>query len=106
MKAHHTKKDKEKMTKIERFVNESNEKADALAKAVEMLDEGFMAEVRADTVKQRREEVYEALQCAASFHCFVEQWKDYEELKPKPEEKWSFVDKRSEGTKHRTEWCG
>ena len=27
----------------------------------------------------------------------------HEKLKPKPEEKWNFVDKRSEGVKHRTE---
>ena len=48
VKAHRTKKEKEKMTKIERFVTEGNEKADEL-------DEGFMAEVRAVTVKQERE---------------------------------------------------
>ena len=105
MKGHRTKKELEKMTQFERFVIEGNEKADELAKAGAMLDEGFMAEVRADTEKQGREEVYVALQYAASFHCIVEQWKDCEELKRKPKEKWSFVDKRSEGIKHRTEWC-
>ena len=57
-----------------------------MAKAGSMLDEGFMAEVRA-TIKQGREEVYVALQYAASFHCLAEQWKDCEELKPKPKEK-------------------
>ena len=57
-----------------------------------MLDEDCMAEARAETVKQEREEVYVALQCAASFHCLVEAWKDCEELKPQPKEKWSFVD--------------
>ena len=31
-----------------------------------------MAEIRASTVQQRREEVYAALQYAASFHCLVE----------------------------------
>ena len=45
-------------------------------------------------------EVHAALQHAASFHCLVEEWKDYEELKPR-----IFVDKKSEETKHRTEWC-
>ena len=39
VKAHRTKKEKEKMTKIERFVTEGNEKADELAKAGAMLDE-------------------------------------------------------------------
>ena len=93
------------MTKFERFVTESNGKADELAKAEATLDEGFSAQVRTDTIKQGREEVYVALQHAASFHCLAEQWKDCEELKPNPKEKWSFVDKRSEGMKHRTEWC-
>ena len=45
-----------------------------------MLDEEFMAEARAETMQQEREEVYAALQYAASFH------KDCEELKPKPKE--------------------
>ena len=49
--------------------------------------------------------MYVALQHAASFHCLVEQWKDCEELEPEPKEKWSFVDKWSEGMKRRTEWC-
>ena len=35
----------------------------------------------------------------------MEEWKDCEELKPKPKEKWIFVDKKSVETKHRTEWC-
>ena len=40
------------------------------------MDEGFMAEARAETMQQEREEVYAALQYAASFHCLVEEWKD------------------------------
>ena len=34
-------------------------------------------------------------------HCLAEQWKDCEELWPKPKEKWSFVDKKSEETKQK-----
>ena len=44
-----------KMTKIERFITEGNEKADELANAGAMLDERLMAEVRAVTMKQERE---------------------------------------------------
>ena len=73
VKAHRTKKENENISKIERFVTGGNEKADELAKEGAMLDEGFMAEVRAVTVKQEREEVYVALQYAASFHCLVEE---------------------------------
>ena len=101
---HRTKKEKKKMSHFETFVTEGNEKADALAKAGAMLDEGFMADARAETMQQEREEVHAALQYAASFHCLVEEWKDCEELKPKPKAKLTFVDQREE-TKHRTEWC-
>ena len=55
VKAHRTKKEKENMTQLERFVTEGNEKADGLAKGGAMLDEGFMAEARAETMKQERE---------------------------------------------------
>ena len=50
----HTVRRKKKMTKIERFVTEGNEKAVELAKAGAMLDEGFMAEARAKTLQQER----------------------------------------------------
>ena len=54
-------------------------KAGELAKEGAMLDGGGMAEFRASTVQQRREEVYAALQYAASFHCLVKEWKDCED---------------------------
>ena len=82
LNAHRIKNEKEKMTKLARFVTEDDEKAYELAKAGAMLDEGFMAEARAETMRQEREEVYVALQYAASFHCLVEEWEDCEELKP------------------------
>ena len=69
-----------------------------------MVDEGSMAVARAETMQQEREVVYAALQYAASFHCLVEERKDCEELKPKPKEKWRFLDQKREDTKHRTEW--
>ena len=78
------------MLQLDKFVTEGNEKGDELAKAGAMLDQGFMAEARAKIVQQEereREEVYAALQHAASFHCLVEEWKDCEVLEPKPNEK-------------------
>ena len=90
VKAHRTKKEKEKMTQFEMFVTEGNGKADGLAEAGAMLDEGFMAGARAKTMQQEREEVKMALQYAASFHCLAERWKDCEELRPKPRETWIF----------------
>ena len=79
------------------------ERGEELAKEEAKLDEGFMAQVGAKTVHREREEVYAALHYAASFHCLVEEWKDCEELKPKPREKWVFVDRKREETKHRTD---
>ena len=64
-----------------------------------------MAQARAGTVQQEREEVFAALQYAASFHCLVEEWQDCEELEPKPQEKWTFANKKGEAQKHHTEWC-
>ena len=45
------------MTQFERFVTEGNENADELAKAGAIMDVGFMADVRAETIQQEREEV-------------------------------------------------
>ena len=56
VKTHRTKKDKRCRT-LRGFVTEGNEKADELAKAGAMLDEGFMAEARAKTMQQEREGV-------------------------------------------------
>ena len=57
-----------------------------------------MAEARAKTVQQEREEVYAALQYTASFHCLVEEWEDCEELKMKPKEKMDFRGYEKGGT--------
>ena len=81
-----TKKEKKNMSQFERFVTEGNEKADELAKAGAMLDEGFMAVANAKTMQQEREEVYAALQYAARFQRLVEHWNDCEGLRPKPKE--------------------
>ena len=40
------------MSQFDKFVTEGNEKADDVAKAGTMLDEGFMAEARAKTMQQ------------------------------------------------------
>ena len=64
-----------------------------------------MAQTGAMTVQQEREGVFAALQYAASFHCLVNTWEDCEEFIPKPEGKWTFVDRKGEAKKHRPEWC-
>ena len=58
-----------------------------------------------DNAAGEREVLCVALQCAASFHCLVEAWKDCEELRPKLKEKWFFLETKSENAMHRTEWC-
>ena len=62
VKAHRTEKEKKHMSHLEQFLTEGNEKADELAKEGALLDKGFMAEARAETMQQQREEVYAALQ--------------------------------------------
>ena len=106
VKAHRTKKEKVNMSQFEKFVTEGNEKADDLAKAGAMLDEGFIAEARAKTMQQEREEVYAALQNVASFHCLVEEWKDCEEVRPKPKEKWVFLEEKREYDASNRVVCG
>ena len=101
-KAHRSKKEMQKMSLFEKFITEGTEKADELAKEGARLDGGDMAQVRAITILQEREEVYAALQCAGGFHCLVEEWKDCEELIPNPEEKCFCFTKKE---KHRTECC-
>ena len=59
VKAHRTKKEKKDMSHFEKFVTEGQREG-------AMLDEGFMAEARAKTMQQEREEVYADLQYAAS----------------------------------------
>ena len=105
VKAHRTRKEMQQMSLFERFIAEGNAKADELPKEGTMLDGGLVAEVRASTVQREREDVSATLQYAASFHCLVEEWKDCKALKPQPREKWIFVDKKREATKHQTEWC-
>ena len=79
------------MSLFEKFNTEGNEKADEPAKEVAMLDGGDRAQVRAIAIQEEREEVYAALQYAASFNCLTEDWNDCKELGPKPKEKWVFV---------------
>ena len=59
VKAHRTKKEKKETSHL-RSLSEGNEKADDSAKVGAMLDEGFMADARAETMQQEREEVYAA----------------------------------------------
>ena len=76
VKTHRTKKEKNEMSRFDKFVTEGNQKADELAIERGMLDEGFMAEARAKTTQQEREEVYAAVQYATSIHFFVEEWEN------------------------------
>ena len=103
-KAHRTMEKMQQMSLFERFIAEGNEKADEFAKEGALLDGGLMAQVRASTVQQEREEVYAALQNAAGFHCLVDEREDRQELKPKPKEKRRYVNKKRNG-KETSEWC-
>ena len=87
------------------FVTEGNEKADELAKAGAILDEGFYGGSKGKKqCSKRGKRCTQHCIMRPAFYCLAEEWKDCEELMPKPEEKWIFVNE--EDTKHRTEWCG
>ena len=101
VKAHRTKKEKEKCRSLRSLSLKATRRLMSWQKKEHCWMEGFLAE----TMQQEREEVYAALQYAASFHGLTEQWKECEELEPEPKEKWIFVDQKREELKHRTEWC-
>ena len=65
VKAHRTKKEKDNMTKIERFVTEGNEKADELAKAGAM----YVALQYALVNKRRERMKYRTEWCAEVKRC-------------------------------------
>ena len=84
VKAHRTKEEEKKITRLERFIMEGNEKADDFAKEG-VVDGGNMVQVRASSVQQRRREVYE--------------------LKRRQKENWESVERKVEADKRRAEWC-
>ena len=55
---------------LKKFVTDGNQKADKLAKEGAMLDEAFMAEARAKTVRQEREEVVLSLAVRSELSMF------------------------------------
>ena len=73
VRAHRTAKERRQMALVEKFVTEGNEKAYEPAKEAATWDAGLVAQARASTIQQEREEVFAALQYAASFHCLVEE---------------------------------
>ena len=76
---------------FERFVTDGSEKADELAKAGEMWDEGFMAQVRPKTSRQEREKkCTQPCRMQPVSTLLWRNWKDCEELKPKSNEKCVF----------------
>ena len=71
-------KERQHMPLFEKFITGGNENADEPAKEGAMEDGCFMAQARASTIQQEREDVYAALQWERSFHCLVsvhEMWK-------------------------------
>ena len=90
------------MTQFDKLVTKGNERANELAKAGAMLDEGFM-ETRAKTVQQER--IRSVCSFAVCGQFSLSRQRNWKDLKPRPKEKWIFVQKKSEESKHRTEWC-
>ena len=91
---------------FEKFITEGNEKPMSLQEGSDPGRRRYGAGVI--SFQQEREDGYAALQHAASFHCVVEAWKDCEELRPKPTEKWVFVNREccAAANKYRCMRCG
>ena len=72
-----------------------------------ILNGGLVAEVRAVALTQERER--KCMQPCNMQPASIAWWRNGKivknSLRPKPKEKWFFVDKRRESMKHRTEWC-
>ena len=105
------------MSLFEKFVTEGNEKAYEPAKEAAVWDARLMAQARASTIQQEREEVFAALEYEP---VFIAWWKNGEIAKSlsrsqksngvvclcrSQREKWNFEDKNKKDTNHRTEWC-
>ena len=104
-KAHRTKKEKKEMSHLRSLSLKAKRRRMTWQKQEQCWTKGLWRKQEQRLRQQEREEVYAALQYAASFHCLMDEWKDCEELKPKTKGKWIFVDREKEETKHRTEWC-
>ena len=94
LKPHRTEKERQHVSLVEKILTAGNEKVDEVAKEGAILDGRLKAQARVSTVRQEREEVFAALQYAASFCCLVEELKDREELEPKSKEKRISVRQR------------
>ena len=70
VKAHRSEKEETTNVALRRFVTEGDEKADEYAKDGAVMYGRVMAQIRASTVQQKREEAQAALQYAASFSLF------------------------------------
>ena len=71
VKAHRSKNEVQQMSLFERFVIEGSERADELAKEGAMMDGGVVAQVRASTVQQEREEGFRIFAVRSQFSLSV-----------------------------------
>ena len=79
------------MSLFVKFTTEGNEKADELAMGRAMLDGGWMAQTRANSILKERSACSIAKRSQLSLFCGGT--KDCEDLKPEPKQKWIFVER-------------
>ena len=87
VKAHRTEDDKKYMTHFEKFVTDGNEKAGVSWQRQErcwMKDSWRRPEQKRFSRNEKR--CTQPCSTQPAFHCMVEEWKDFEEVKPKPKE--------------------
>ena len=75
VKAHRTEKDKKEMSHMEKLITDGNEKGTSWQRQEQCRTKDSWRK-REQRQSSKREEVCAALQCAASFHCLIQKWKD------------------------------
>ena len=93
------------MSLFERSVTEGNERMDELVKDGAMLHGGDMAQIRASTAPQRRQEVHAFLQIHSWLSLFGGGVARLLRAQAKTERKVDKCGQNGETARHRTEWC-
>ena len=104
VKAHRSKKKKQEVSLFERFVTEGKGR-----KSWQPTEHccGWRRHGADQSQHSSAEESggLRGFECAATFHCTVEEWHDCKERQLGTNEKWIFVDKAVEAKKHFTTRC-
>ena len=107
VKAHRTKKEKQICRSLRSLLLKATRRLMSWKKQEQCWMKDFWQKQKQKLFIKKEKRCVQHCSMRPAFTVVVE-WKDCqdcEELRPKPKEKWVFVEKKSENMKHRTEWC-